>query len=62
MDNIKKDFEIQQLSEFINDMALLVVPIQYSQAWQILVMSGWRIINVDNKNNKVTLVRGSYNV
>jgi len=61
MDNIKKEPEFQKFLDFNNDMTLLVVPIQHPQAWQSLVMSGWRIINVDNKNNQVTLVRGFCN-
>jgi len=62
MDNIKEEPEFQKFLDFNNDMTLLVVPIQHPQAWQSLVMSGWRITNVDNKNNQVTLVRGFCNV
>lgn len=62
MENIKKEPESQKLLDFTNDMTLLVVPIQHPQAWQCLVMSGWRIIYVDKKNNQAALVRGFCNV
>jgi len=62
MDNIEKGPESQKFLDFNNDIILLVVPIQHPQVWQSLVISGWRIINVNNKNNQVTLVRGFYNV
>jgi len=62
MENIKKEPESQKLLDFTNDITLLVVPIQHPQAWQRLVMSGWRIIYVDNKNNQTALVREFCNV
>jgi hypothetical protein len=58
MDNItSKESESQKFIDFKDDVTLLVIPIQYYQAYQSLVTSGWRIINEDNKNNQVTLGR-----
>jgi len=62
MDNIKKEPESQMLLAFNDDMTLLLVPLQYFRAWQILVMSGWKIINVNSENNQVSLSRGFCNV
>lgn len=61
MDNIGKEAVSQKLLDFKDDVTLLVIPIQYYQAYQSLVMSGWEIIHEDNKNNQVTLGRGFCN-
>jgi len=61
MDNIDKRSELQNFIDFKNDVTLLVIPIHYPWAYLSLVMSGWRIINEDDKNNQVTLARGFCN-
>ena len=61
MDNIKKEAGSQKFLDFKDDVTLLVIPIQYYQVYQILVMSGWEVIHKDNKNNQVTLGRGFCN-
>ena len=63
MDNIRnKEPESQKFIDFKNDVTLLIIPIQYYRAYQSLVMSGWRIINEEIKNNQVTLGREFINV
>ena len=63
MDNIKtKEFEPQKILDFKDDVTILRVPIQPSPAWEVLLVSGWKIINVDNQNNRVTLSKGFFNV
>ena len=52
----------QKILDFRDDVTLLRVPVQPSPAWQVLLMSGWKIINVDNQNNQVTLAKGFCNV
>jgi hypothetical protein len=51
MDNIKKEPESQELLAFNDDMTLLLVPLQYFRAWQILLMSRWKIINVSGRRD-----------
>jgi len=56
VENIKKDSEFQDSLEFNKDMMFLVIHLRPPQVWQNVVIGGWKIINVDTKNNKVTLV------
>jgi len=61
MDNIKKEAVSQKFLDFKDDATLLVIPVQYYQVYQSLVMGGWEIIYEDNKNKQVTLGRGFCN-
>jgi hypothetical protein len=62
MENIKnQESEPQKILDFKDDVTLLRVPIKPSPACEILLMSGWKITNVDNQNNQVTLSRGFCN-
>ena len=63
MDNIKsKESKTQKILDFKDDVTLLLVPLQLSFAWQILLMSGWKVIRVDDQKSWVTLARGFCNV
>ncbi len=59
MENIKvKESESRKILDFKDDVTLLLVPLQLSFAWQILLMSGWKVIKIDNQSSWVTLSRG----
>jgi hypothetical protein len=60
--NRNKESESQKLIYFKNDVTLFVIPNQYYGAYQILMLSGWKIINEDSKNNQVTLGKEFLNV
>jgi len=63
MENIKsKESKVQKILDFKEDVTLLLVPLQLSFAWQILLMSGWKVIKVDDQKSWVTLSRGFCNV
>ena len=63
MDKIKsKESESQKILDFKDDVTFLRVPIKPPPACEILLMSGWKVINVDNQNNQVTLSKGFLNV
>ena len=62
MEKIKREeSEPQKILDFKDDVTLLQVPIQPSPAWQILLISGWKVIKVDRQKNWVTLSKGFCN-